>query len=150
MSPTLIALTVVVPIVFSLVIVALMLNRVRRASGGTKKQRENARRLVETGAKAQATVLAVNPTGLIVNHINLECRVDFQLTPLDGSPAFTGQKKMMINQAQMPRAGDRWPCWYDLADPTQFAVGQPSGADPQQIPVFREFRIPHPLDPQPF
>jgi hypothetical protein len=73
--------------------------------------------------------------------------VDFQLEPLAGAPPFMAQKKMMINQTQMPRVGDVWPSWYDAADPTQFVVGMPDGASPEQIPIFREFGIPHPLDP---
>jgi hypothetical protein len=56
---------------------------------------------------------------------------------------------MMINQTAMPRVGDVWPCWYNPADPSEFAVGMPDGASQEQIPVFREFGIPHPLDPNP-
>ena len=50
----------------------------------------------------------------------------------------------------MPRVGDVWPSWYSPTDPNMFAVGMPDGASPEQIPLFREFGIPHPLDtPQP-
>jgi hypothetical protein len=85
---------------------------------------------------------------MIVNEINIQCLVDFQLTPLSGAAPFQGQKKMMINQTAMPRVGDVWPCWYDAVDPTQFAVGMPDGLSQEQVAVFREFGIPHPLDQQ--
>ena len=39
-----------------------------------------------------------------------------------------------------------WPCWYDAVDPTLFAVGMPDGLSQEQVAVFREFGIPHPLD----
>ena len=39
-----------------------------------------------------------------------------------------------------------WPSWYSPTDPNLFAVGMPDGASPEQIPLFREFGIPHPLD----
>jgi hypothetical protein len=105
-----------------------------------------ATQLTQTGRKARATLLRVDPTGMIVNHINIQCWVTFRLQPLDGGPITEGRKKMLINQTQMPRAGDVWPAWIDPSDPQTFAVGMPQGADPAQIPMFREFGIPHPLD----
>ena len=95
---------------------------------------------------------AVKTDGCVVNHIvneiNIQCVVDFQLTPLAGGAPFQGQKKMMINQTAMPRVGDVWPCWYNPANPAEFAVGMPDGLSQEQVAVFREFGIPHPLDPQ--
>jgi hypothetical protein len=114
--------------------------------GNTKAKAARAQELVATGRKARATVLRVDPTGVVVNHINLQCILQFQMAPLDGSPPFAAQKKMMVSQTAMPRVGDVWPAWYDAADLTQFAVGMPDGASMEQIPIFREFGIRHPLD----
>ena len=138
-----IAISVLLPIV----ITVLVMRNVRAAFGNSPEKQAQAQQLVATGAKGRAMITNVAPTGMIVNHINIQCLVDFQITPLSGGAPFGGQKKMMINQTQMPRVGDVWPCWYDASNPAEFAVGMPDGASAEQIPVFREFGIPHPLDP---
>ncbi|HEY8060682.1 MAG TPA: hypothetical protein VID94_18080 [Acidimicrobiales bacterium] len=139
-----IILAVVVPLVITFVV----LKNVRSAFGMSPEKQAQAQNLVATGQKARAMILKVQPTGMIVNEINIQCLVDFQLTPLTGAAPFPGQKKMMINQTAMPRVGDVWPCWYDAVDPTVFAVGMPDGLSQEQVAVFREFGIPHPLDQQ--
>jgi hypothetical protein len=144
---TSIIIIIVLSVAIPLLITFFVLRSVRGAFGMSPEKRAQAENLVATGSKARAKVLRVTPTGMIVNNINLQCVVDFQLEPLAGAPPFMAQKKMMINQTQMPRVGDVWPSWYDAADPTQFVVGMPDGASPEQIPIFREFGIPHPLDP---
>ncbi|HEY5888002.1 MAG TPA: hypothetical protein VIT24_09775 [Acidimicrobiales bacterium] len=144
MIPIIIILAVVVPLVITFVV----LKNVRSAFGMSPEKQAQAQNLVATGQKARAMILKVQPTGMIVNEINIQCLVDFQLTPLSGAAPFQGQKKMMINQTAMPRVGDVWPCWYDAVDPTQFAVGMPDGLSQEQVAVFREFGIPHPLDQQ--
>ena len=146
MEPTIIII-IVLSVLLPIVITVVVLKRVRSAFGVSPEKQAQAQNLVATGSKARAKILRIEPTGMIVNHINIQCLVDFQMEPIRGGAPFNGQKKMMINQTQMPRVGDVWPCWYDAADPTQFAVGMPDGASPDQIPVFREFGIPHPLDP---
>ena len=146
MSTTIIII-IVLSVLLPLIITFVVLKNVRSAFGMSPEKQAQAQNLVATGQKARAMILKVQPTGMIVNEINIQCLVDFQLTPLSGGAPFNGQKKMMINQTQMPRVGDVWPCWYNPANPTEFAVGMPDGASPEQIPVFREFGIPHPLDP---
>jgi hypothetical protein len=140
-----IVLSVAVPIIITVVV----LRGVRNAFGMSPEKQAQAQNLVATGAKARAMILKVQPTGMIVNEINIQCLVDFQLTPLAGGAPFNGQKKMMINQTAMPRVGDVWPSWYNPANPTEFAVGMPDGLSQEQVAVFREFGIPHPLDPNP-
>ncbi len=144
---TSILIIVVLSVAIPLIITVVVLKNVRSAFGGSKEDQAKAQNLVATGSKARAMILQVQPTGMVVNMINIQCLVTFQLEPLAGGAPFNGQKKMMINQTQMPRVGDVWPCWYNPANPTEFAVGMPDGASPDQIPVFREFGIPHPLDP---
>jgi hypothetical protein len=131
-----------------LVTVAIILILRKTLTGNSPKKQEQAMQLTQTGRKARATILRVEPTGMVVNNINLQCWVTFRLQPLDGGPITEGRKKMLINQTQMPRAGDVWPAWMDPVDPQTFAVGMPQGADPAQIPLFREFGIAHPLDGQ--
>lgn len=135
----------VIAIIVAITVAAMY--AVRRMAGGSKKKQEQAQQLVATGSKARATIVGIQPTGVIVNHINIQCQVTFQMEPLTGGLPFQAQKKMLINQTQMPRVGDIWPSWYDPNDPTTFVVGMPDGASTEQLPIFREFGIPHPLDP---
>ncbi len=140
---TTVLLSVMIPIVVTVVILFVVRNTM---SGGGKKKQAQAQDLMATGKKARAKLLRVDPTGMVVNNINIQCWVTFLMEPLDGSPAFQAQKKILINQVKMPRVGDVWPAWYSPTDPNLFAVGMPDGASPEQIPLFREFGIPHPLD----
>lgn len=144
-----IILIIVLSVAVPIIITVFVLRGVRNAFGMSPEKQAQAQNLVATGSKARAMILKVQPTGMIVNEINIQCLVDFQLTPLAGGAPFNGQKKMMINQTQMPRVGDVWPCWYNPANPTEFAVGMPDGLSQEQVAVFREFGIPHPLDPNP-
>lgn len=138
---------VIIAVTFAIALALMLWVRRSGAFGMSKAKMQQAQNLVATGQKARAKILRIDPTGMIVNEINIQCLVTFQLEPIHGGAPFDAQKKMMINQTQMPRVGDVWPAWYDAADPTQFAVGMPDGASPEQIPIFREFGIPHPLDP---
>lgn len=139
-------LTILIAVAVPIIITVVVLIVVRNALGGSSKKREQAEQLVATGAKARATVTGIEPTGMVVNNINIQCWVSFSLEPLDRSAGFEGRKKMLINQTQMPRVGDVWPAWYDRGDRTVFAVGMPTGTTPEQLAIFREFGIPHPLD----
>ena len=127
-------------------VVTLVVLRSSGAFGMTKAKRDQAQQLIQTGRKARATVMAVQPTGMVVNNINIQCIVSFRLQPLDGRPPFDQPKKMLISQTAMPRIGDTWPSWYDPIDPTQFVVGQPTAITPEQVAMFRDFGIPHPFD----
>lgn len=117
-----------------------------RMVSGSKKKQELAAALMQTGSKGRAQIVALAPTGTVVNEIYIRTVVRFEIQPLDGSAKFDGEKKMLIDQTTQPRIGDVWPCWYDPADRTTFAVGQPNGDARQNVQVFREFGIPHPLD----
>lgn len=140
-------ISALIPIIVTIVIILVL--RKTLLGGMSGKKQEQAMQLTQTGRKARATILRVEPTGMVVNNINIQCWVTFRLQPLDGGPITEGRKKVLINQTQMPRAGDVWPAWIDPSDPATFAVGMPQGADPAQIPLFREFGIPHPLDTNP-
>ena len=63
---------IVLSFVVALVIAVPMLMKARKAFGPSKKDVETINQLMATGAKARATVLAVTPTGMIVNNINKE------------------------------------------------------------------------------
>ena len=140
---------VAVSVLLPIIIVVMVLAKFRKAGafGPTKAQRAQAEELVKTGAKARGTILAVQPTGMVVNNINIGVVITFSIQPLEGGTPWQANKDAVINQTQMPRMGDVWPVWYDRADPSKFAVGQPGVPTAEQLAIFREFGIPHPLDP---
>jgi len=145
-------IAIVGSLVLALAIALPVLAKARSAGafGPSKKDQETAQRLFHTGSRARGTILTVQPTGMVVNHINIGVDIIFQIDPLDGSPSWQASKNTLVNQTQMPRMGDIWPVWYDPADPATFAVGAPGPPTPEQIMLFREFGIQHPLDhPQP-
>lgn len=120
---------------------------VRAGSGmSAKKKQAELDRLRATGAKARATVVTVQPTGMVVNNIYLRTALVFRLEPTSGAPAFDGSKTVLVDQSRMPRMGDEWPCWYDITDPSSFAVVPPHTGSAEEMAVYREFGIEHPLD----
>ncbi len=134
---------------FSLLIVVVVILTLRKsgAFGMSKKQQQLAMQLTQTGMKARAWIMAIQPTGMVVNMINIQCDVYFRLEPLMGGAPFDVSKKMLIPQTSMPRIGECWPAWYDPQNPQTFAVGQPTAFTPEQVQLFREFGIPTPFDP---
>src|SRR6059058_534775 len=85
-----------------------------------RRQREQAENLVATGAKAVGMVLSVQDTGMSVND-DPRVRMTFRIEPLDGSAAFEAEKTKLVSRVQIPRAGDRYPVWFDAADPSKWA-----------------------------
>jgi Short C-terminal domain len=85
-----------------------------------RRKREKARDLYEHGSRAIGTVMHVQDTGTAVDGAP---RVEllFKIEPLDGSPPFDGQKTKVVSRLQIPRAGDRYPVWYDAQDRETFA-----------------------------
>lgn len=144
MGPAVIAIGV---IAFVLLTIILSRSLAKRATGTSKKDQETIQRLMATGGKARATVASSTPTGVTLNNHHVGIKVDFWLQPLDGSPQFQASKKMYLFQTQFPRTGDVWPSWYDRQDPSIFAVAAPLELNPEQIDIYREFGIDHPLDP---
>ncbi len=113
----------------------------------SKKKQAQAQQLMSTGTRARAWILAIQPTGTVLNNINIQCDVAFRLQPLQGGPTYDVQKRMYLPQTSMPRIGDVWPSWFDPSDPSQFAVGQPNAYTAESVAVLREFGIATPFDP---
>jgi hypothetical protein len=80
-----------------------------------KRKREKAENLVATGSRAVGVVLGVHDTGMTMND-NPRIRMSFRIEPLDGSAPFDAEKTKVVSRVQIPRAGDRYPVWYDAAD----------------------------------
>ena len=87
-----------------------------------KSKQEKAANLVETGAKGVGVVLNVQDTGTTIND-NPRVKMSFRIEPLDGGAPFEAEKTKTVSRVEIPRAGDRYPVWYDAADPTSWAYG---------------------------
>jgi Short C-terminal domain len=79
-------------------------------------KKEKAKNLLETGSRAIGVLQDVRDTGVTINELNLRVKMRFRIEPLDGSAPFEGEKTSTVNRAQIPRAGDRYPVWYDPTD----------------------------------
>jgi hypothetical protein len=85
-----------------------------------KGKREKAQNLFENGSKGVGTVMNVHDTGMTIND-NPRVQMVFRIEPLDGSPPFEAHKKSTVSRVQIPRAGERYPVWYDPADQESWA-----------------------------
>jgi hypothetical protein len=83
-------------------------------------KRKKAENLVQTGARGVGTVISVQDTGMTVND-NPRVKMTFRVEPLDGGPAFDAEKTKTVPRVQIPRQGERYPVWYDQADPGTWA-----------------------------
>jgi Short C-terminal domain len=80
---------------------------------GKKAKAEN---LIASGLRGVGIVTDVRDTGMTVND-NPRVKMTFRVEPLDGSAAFEAKKTSTVSRVAIPRAGDRYPVWYDGADP---------------------------------
>jgi len=85
--------------------------------GNKKKKAAN---LVENGATAVGTITAVRDTGVTMND-NPRVEMMFRIDPLDGSAPFEASKKSTVSRVRIPQPGQRYPVFYDAADPQTFA-----------------------------
>ncbi len=97
-------------------------------AGFGRRRMARAERLVASGKTAIGTVLAVEDTGVTIND-NPRVRLRVRIEPEDGSPTFEGEKAVTVSRVAIPRAGDRFPVWYDPAEPDQFGLGTEVQAD---------------------
>jgi Short C-terminal domain len=88
--------------------------------GFFNRKKAKAENLVATGLKGVGTVLEVRDTGMTIND-NPRVKMVFRVEPLDGGEAFDAEKTTTVSRVQIPRQGDRYPVWYDAADPTTWA-----------------------------
>lgn len=83
-----------------------------------KSKKKVAEELMATGSKAVGTVVSVQDTGMTVND-NPRVKMTFRIEPVDGSPAFDAQKTRTVSRIEIPRQGERYPVWYDRAEPAK-------------------------------
>jgi hypothetical protein len=97
--------------------------------GGMRKKAQVANRLIATGGRGVGTVTSVQDTGMTIND-NPRVEITMRIEPEDRSAPFDATKTVTVSRVAIPRAGDRFPVWYDRNDPTQWAYG--TDMDPAQ------------------
>ena len=85
-----------------------------------KGKKQKVAELFQSGAKGIGTVTLVQDTGMTIND-NPRIKMTFRVEPLDGSPPFDAHKTKTVSRLQIPRQGERYPVWYDKADPETWA-----------------------------
>jgi hypothetical protein len=85
--------------------------------GNKRKKAEN---LVANGSRGVGTITDIQDTGMTVND-NPRVRLRFRVDPLDGSAGFDAEKTQTVSRVQIPQIGQRYPIFYDPADPSSFA-----------------------------
>jgi len=96
--------------------------------GGLALRRTGAAKLVQatelmrSGTRAVGTIVEVSDTGVSVND-NPRVTIRMRVEPLDGSAAVERSKTILVSRVAIPRAGDRYPVWFDPADPDKWMYG---------------------------
>ena len=96
----------------------LLFGRFALRRAGAAKQ-AMAVELVRSGARGIGTIVEVGDTGMTVNE-NPRIVIRMRIEPLDGSPAVERSKTVTVSRVALPRAGERYPAWFDRADPEKW------------------------------
>ena len=88
---------------------------------GARKM-EMAGDLMRAGTKAVGTIVEVRDTGMTIND-NPRVAIRMRVAPLDGSAPVERTKTVTVSRVAIPRAGDRFPVWYDRDDPEKWMYG---------------------------
>jgi membrane protein implicated in regulation of membrane protease activity len=78
--------------------------------------------LMRSGVRGIGTIVEVRDTGMTLNdnpRVTLRMRID----PDDGSAPVERSKSFFASRVAIPRAGDRFPAWFDRADPDKWMFG---------------------------
>ncbi|HVQ06977.1 MAG TPA: DUF3592 domain-containing protein [Allosphingosinicella sp.] len=116
-------------------VLGLVLGRV-----GAAKQ-AMAAELMRTGVKGIGTIVEVGDTGMTVND-NPRIVIRMRIEPDDGSAAVERSKKAIVSRVAVPRAGERYPAWFDRADPDKwmFATDMEESAPAEVKEMFARAR----------
>lgn len=87
-----------------------------------KAKRAQAEQLVATGARGVGTITDVRDTGMALND-DPRVTVTMRIAPEDGGPAVERKKSMFVSRVAIPQVGQRFPVWYDPADPSRWMFG---------------------------
>lgn len=97
-------------------------------AASTLKKQVEAERLVKSGSRGIATITQVNDTGVTIND-DPRVEIVVQIEPLNGGATVERRKKSLVPRVAIPRVGDRYPAFYDPADPSAWIMGTQMAAD---------------------
>ena len=78
--------------------------------------------LMRSGTSGIGTIVDVSDTGVTINN-NPRIVIRMRIEPLDGSPVVERSKSVLVSRVAVPRAGERFPAWFDPADPDKWMYG---------------------------
>ena len=84
--------------------------------------------LMRTGTRGIGTIVEVSNTGVTINN-NPRILIRMRIDPLDGSAPVERSKSVLVSRVAVPRAGERYPAWFDPADPDKWMYGTDMQAD---------------------
>lgn len=90
--------------------------------GMVAKKQAMAQDLMQSGTKAVGTIVEVADTGVTLNN-DPRVTIRMRVAPLDGSPPVERSKTVVVPRVAIPRAGERYPVWYDRSDPEKWMFG---------------------------
>lgn len=98
--------------------------------------------LMRSGVKGVGTIVEVADTGITIND-NPRIRIRMRIEPVDGSAAVERSKTVTVSRVAIPRAGERYPAWFDRADPDKWMFGtdlDEAAASPEVREMFARAR----------
>jgi len=84
--------------------------------------------LIATGRHGVGTITEVRDTGITINN-NPRVEIVMRIDPADGGPPLERTKTATVSRVAVPTAGERFPVWYDPADPDDWVFGVEMEAD---------------------
>jgi len=78
--------------------------------------------LMQKGTKGIGTIVEVRDTGTTIND-DPKVVIRMRIAPLDGSGPVERSKTVAVPRIAIPRAGERYPAWFDYNDPDKWMFG---------------------------
>ena len=92
-----------------------------------------AMQLIATGRQGVGTITEVRDTGITINN-NPRVEIVMRIDPAEGGPPLIRTKTATVSRVAVPKAGERFPVWYDPADPDDWVFGVDAEANaPSEI-----------------
>jgi hypothetical protein len=78
--------------------------------------------LMRSGVKGIGTIVEVGDTGMTIND-NPRILIRMRIEPVDGTAPVERTKKVTVSRVAIPRAGERYPAWFDRMDAEKWMYG---------------------------